>query len=305
MKDIKPTVTIGIPAYNEEANLKYLLEDLLRLDTSGFILKNIIVNSDGSTDKTASIAKEFTKKSVLVIDNKQRHGVSKIQNQIFMKTNSDILVLLNADIMIKDKKFLKKLIQPIIENKAELTCSNMEELKSSTFIGDVLNFSMKFKMAAFKKYKHGNNIYTCRGTARAFSKKIYKKIEFKESIGEDAYSYLYTIFNKYRYKYINSAKAYYKLPTNFKDHERQSIRFLQSKNKFIKEFGDDFIKENYSISTKLLAQTAIKYFFKNPIHITSYFVIYYCLKIKSIFNAKLNNQWEISKSSKNLRGKYL
>ncbi len=305
MKHTKPTLTVGIPAYNEDANLKYLLEDLLRLDTRGFILKNIIVNSDGSTDKTVSIAREFNKKKIVVINNKQRHGLSKIQNQIFIKTNSDILVLLNADIMIKDKKFLKKLILPIIENKAELTCSNMEELKSSTFTGNILNFSMKFKTAVFEKYKNGNNIYTCRGTARAFSKKIYKKIEFKESIGEDAYSYLYTIFNKYRYKYINSTKAYYRLPTNFKDHERQSIRFLQSKNKFIKEFGKDFIKENYYIPTKLLAQTVIKYFIKNPIHMTSYIVIYYSLKLKSIFETKVNNQWEISKSSKNLRGKYI
>ena len=48
----KLTVTIGIPAYNEEANVRNLLVSLLAQKETNFKLQEIIVVSDGSTDKT-------------------------------------------------------------------------------------------------------------------------------------------------------------------------------------------------------------------------------------------------------------
>ena len=49
----KLTVSVGIPAYDEEANIKSLLEAILQQRQENFILKSIIVVSDGSTDRTA------------------------------------------------------------------------------------------------------------------------------------------------------------------------------------------------------------------------------------------------------------
>jgi glycosyltransferase involved in cell wall biosynthesis len=43
------TVTIGIPAYNEAANITSLLMALLAQNTPNFKLESIIVASDGST----------------------------------------------------------------------------------------------------------------------------------------------------------------------------------------------------------------------------------------------------------------
>lgn len=299
----KITLTIGIPAYNEEANIKYLIEDLLKQDLSGYALEKIIVNSDGSTDNTVKIVKSLRKKKVRIIDNKNREGLSKIQNQIFKETDSDVLVMLNADIMIVDRKFIKKLIRPIIENKAELACSRMEELKTGSFIGEVLNTSMKFKTAVFEQYKNGNNLYTCHGTARTFSKKLYKKIEFKDSVGEDAYSYLFALFNGFRYWYVTSTKGYYRLPTNFKDHERQSIRFIQSKKRFVREFGDKFVFDAYKLPVVLLTATSLKFIARYPIHMIFYVALYYGLKLKSLSVPVINDKWEISASSKVLRAK--
>lgn len=299
----KVRVTIGIPAYNEEANIKYLLEDLLVQNTSGFTLEKILVYSDGSTDKTGSIVRRFSNNCVSVIDNEKRQGLANAQNKIFKKSNSDILVLLNADIMIKDRNYLKKLILPIIEDKADLTCGEMEELRSPTFIGEVLNTSMKFKKAVFENYKNGNNIYTCHGTARAFSNKLYKKIEFKDSVGEDAYSYLYAAFNNYKYSYVSSAKSFYRLPTNLKDHERQSIRFIQSKKRFVKEFGKNFVLSTYSLPASIFAVFALKYVIRNPLHMSFYVGIYCVLKLKSFLVPAINDKWEMSTSSKVLRAK--
>ncbi len=300
----KITVTIGIPAYNEEANIGYLIEDLLKQRSNGYILEKIIIISDGSIDRTAEVVKSFNKNEIFLVDNKFRQGLAKTQNEILEKSNSDILVLLNADIMINDPLFLSKIITPIKNDKSDLVCISLRELEQYTITGDILNVSMKFKTAIFEKYKKGNNIYTCHAV-RAFSKRLYKDFTFKGSIGEDAYSYLYAKFNNYKYDFIKSTKAYYRLPSNYKDHEKQSIRFIQSKKKFIKDFGEDFIHENYFIPKTPLVLTGIKFTAKYPIHMFLYVLIYFGIKVKAIFAGKISDSWEISISSKALRFKIL
>ena len=55
----KPTLSIGIPAFNEEANIYFLLKDLLSQKMDQFNLERIIVNSDGSTDDTIEQVKRI------------------------------------------------------------------------------------------------------------------------------------------------------------------------------------------------------------------------------------------------------
>ena len=56
---IKPKVSVGISAYNEEHNLAQLLRSITRGKAQSFELAEIIVVSDGSTDRTAEIARSL------------------------------------------------------------------------------------------------------------------------------------------------------------------------------------------------------------------------------------------------------
>lgn len=56
----KLTVTIGIPAYNEEQNIGHLLVNIFNQSTSIAILDEIIIVSDGSTDNTIKAIKKIT-----------------------------------------------------------------------------------------------------------------------------------------------------------------------------------------------------------------------------------------------------
>ena len=59
---MKPTVTIGIPSYNEAQNIGQLLESLLKQVSNSYILEKIIVCSDGSTDDTEQVVKKLESK---------------------------------------------------------------------------------------------------------------------------------------------------------------------------------------------------------------------------------------------------
>ena len=76
-------VTIGIPAYNEEANIAFLLEDILKQRQETFQLKKILVISDGSADATADIARRYESSGVCVKDDGERKGKAMRLNEIF------------------------------------------------------------------------------------------------------------------------------------------------------------------------------------------------------------------------------
>ena len=74
MKRQLPSLSIVVPAYNEEESLGYLLKDTLRSLPGIVDNYEIIVVDDGSNDKTPQIADSFAKKSkrVRVIHQKNR-----------------------------------------------------------------------------------------------------------------------------------------------------------------------------------------------------------------------------------------
>jgi glycosyltransferase involved in cell wall biosynthesis len=99
------TVTIGIPAYNEERNILLLINSILKQKMVGFKIAKLIVSSDGSSDKTVSLIKSMNNKMIKLYDNRDRKGVARGLNQIIENANTDILVLLMLIF------FIKKIVQ--------------------------------------------------------------------------------------------------------------------------------------------------------------------------------------------------
>jgi glycosyltransferase involved in cell wall biosynthesis len=299
----KSTLTIGIPAFNEEANIGYLLEDLSEQKVTLVKLVEIIIVSDGSTDNTVQLARQVKLPKnikLMVVQHKVRKGRAERQNEIMKMSQSDILVLLDADVLLRKSNFIDQLIKPIITHQSELTSARVREIEEESYFGKVLQASMDFKRSMFEKVNKGNNLYTCHGRARAFAKVLYKNITFRESIGEDAYSYLYAVSCGFTYQFVKSAEVFYKLPGTFADHEKQSVRFYNTQKMFEKEFGKDFVSKEDYLSTGFIIKNLARALFKNP-YLGVYFVVASYLKLKSIFNNNFTNEWAISASSKSVR----
>lgn len=300
MKKPKPTITIGIPAYNEMSNIKKLIEDVLAQDYTNLLLKKIIISSDGSTDKTIACVKSVSDKRVRIIINQKREGIARGLNQIICRTNSNVLIFLDADIRIHDKKFLQKLVTPIISENVDLTSSAIKERTTSSLLAKILSFSMVLKNVLFTTFKHGNNIYTCHGLARAFSYRFYKKLHFPFSIGNDMYSYLACIIQGKSFRYVPKSVAWYRIPENVMDHQKQSIRFFSSLKEQTKYFGNELVKNETRIplyTYMITAFSALPLLLRNPLFSGAYFVIQLYFKVKSIFVMQ-NQAWDIAISTK-------
>jgi cellulose synthase/poly-beta-1,6-N-acetylglucosamine synthase-like glycosyltransferase len=204
-------------------------------------------------------------KRIHFIRNDKRRGLAAVQNTILARTATDVLVLLQGDIRLGAPDAISEMIKPILENNADLVVPASRELKPKTFFEQILFASCVMKTRIYENYNNGENIYTCRGIARAFSKKMYQSIHFPTSVGEDAYSYLYCLKKKMKYGFTKKAKVYYRLPNNVKDHLKQSLRFFNSQQLLYKTFKEDFVKKEYSLPKQLLLQSFFQSLMQSPL----------------------------------------
>jgi glycosyltransferase involved in cell wall biosynthesis len=97
---MKPLVSILIPAYNAEATIAETLRSAIGQTWSR---KEIIVIDDGSTDRTAAIAKSFNSKHLKVVSTENR-GLSAAVNTGLSLSVGDYIQELDADdILVLDK----------------------------------------------------------------------------------------------------------------------------------------------------------------------------------------------------------
>jgi len=112
-------VVITIPAYNEEKSISKVIEDIRKTMRKTRWKYEIIVVDDGSTDKTAEVAKQA---GATVFSHPYRYGLAeafRTEMEKVMKRKPDIIIHIDADGQYKPEE-IPKLIEPIFKNKADL-----------------------------------------------------------------------------------------------------------------------------------------------------------------------------------------
>lgn len=107
-----PSISVIIPAFNEEINLKRLLPSLAKQTYPREKIEYIVIDDD-STDDTAELAREFGAKVFGVkthdIGFNKRHGISLAKN--------DLVYCIDADMEVCSENFFELLVKPFSENK--------------------------------------------------------------------------------------------------------------------------------------------------------------------------------------------
>jgi glycosyltransferase involved in cell wall biosynthesis len=102
---MKPLVSILIPAYNAENWIAYTLQSAVG---QTWQRKEIIVIDDGSTDRTAEIARRFVSKEVSVVTT-DNQGLSAAVNNAYRLCQGDYIQELDADDILAPDKIEKQL----------------------------------------------------------------------------------------------------------------------------------------------------------------------------------------------------
>jgi glycosyltransferase involved in cell wall biosynthesis len=210
------TTHIILPAYCEGKVIKKVIKDIQK---EGY--KNIIVIDDGSTDNTYAQAKST---GVIVL----KHPINRGKGAA-TQTGIDAAKLLDADIIVTmdsdgqhNPKDIKKLIQPIKNNKADVVIgsrmiNNKDMPKSRVIMNKIANLITYLffgimatdSQSGFRAYnkKAYNSVYTYLDRYEFESEMLGQIKNAKLRVKEVPIKVIYTDYSKSKYKHMNEFSA--------------------------------------------------------------------------------------------------
>lgn len=99
--------SVGIMAYNEEANIAKALDSVLRQDLTGKRIKEVIVVASGCDDRTVEIVADIATREprVRLIEQARREGKASAVNLFIGAAKCPVLILVSADVKVEEGAF--------------------------------------------------------------------------------------------------------------------------------------------------------------------------------------------------------
>jgi cellulose synthase/poly-beta-1,6-N-acetylglucosamine synthase-like glycosyltransferase len=228
-------LSIGIMAYNEEANIGRLLGTILKQCFIHAYLKEIFIVASGCTDRTEEIVRDFTKqdKRIKLLIQTQREGKASAINLFLSKASGDIFILESGD-TVPAKGTLDKLTIPFKDPIVGMTGAHPIPVNlKNTFIGFSVHlmWSLHHKIALLTP-KLGELV-----AFRNFVKEIPSDTAVDEASIE-------AIVRKtgYELRYVPDAVVINKGPENIRDFIKQRRRIAAGHKHLQRE-------QEYEVST--------------------------------------------------------
>lgn len=219
----KATVAVVVPAYNEETVIGTSLRSLRRV----IDMRHVYVVSDGSRDKTASIASWYTSNVLNLRKNRGKAGALQALLKKFAITDRyKYVFFFDADTEI-GKDFLPAIKSVIKERQPACIVGTVTSTKNkaiSAFRVFEYGFSHKF----FKNAQNAmNTIVIAPGCAAVYRADVLAKLNFNgKTLTEDLDFTIQIQHKKYgRVVYCPKARVFTQDPMNFADFWKQITRW--------------------------------------------------------------------------------
>lgn len=131
------TCSIGITAYNEEANIGKLLQLILDQRLQTVAISEIIVVASGCTDRTEEIVREFALRDgrIRLLVQPQREGKASAMNLFIREAQENVLILCSADLQ-PSLDAVEQLITPFADTEVAMTgCHPVPVNNPDSFMG--------------------------------------------------------------------------------------------------------------------------------------------------------------------------
>jgi len=160
------SVSIIIPAWNEESTLKATLYALLDIDYDKKKCEVIVVagGGDGTYEIAKSLSQAMEPFSRCIVLLQKPAGKNAAIQLGFKEANNAIIVLLDADTIVS-KQWLKNMVDPIEQGRTDLTIANPEPVRKN-WVSDYYMITKTYSL---------DTITTFSGHSMAFMADIVRK----------------------------------------------------------------------------------------------------------------------------------
>ena len=266
----KTTITIGIPAYNEQQNIKELLLSLFNQKLGENILKEIIVYSDVSTDRTHEIVEKLGKKYpfIKLIKGRTRKGKYALMNEMFVDCKTDVLIVMDADIAMVGDKFIQTLAMKLCEDKnAQMVSARNIFIRQNGFMANLIYtyFSMWDSLLLTMPGVDAGMQFS--GTVTAFRGSYARSLRIPNNV-HNKHMFLYLAAKKVSgFRFCLQAEVLQLVPVTVDEVKTLLVRdIVKPDEELDKMFGKDVIAQTQFVPRKAKLGVVLKSFVINPLY---------------------------------------
>jgi cellulose synthase/poly-beta-1,6-N-acetylglucosamine synthase-like glycosyltransferase len=198
-----PAVTAIVAVYNGAAQIRAKLDSILALDYPKDRLE-IIVVSDGSTDATESIAKEYGDRGVQLIAAPHR-GKATALNLAFERASSELLFFTDVRQPL-DPMALRHLAANFADPTVGAVTGELRLLKGEAGEQADMDLYWRYEVWAREKQSRIDSIFTATGCIYAMRRELAKPLP-PDTLSDDAALPLLAFFKGYRVIFDSEAIA--------------------------------------------------------------------------------------------------
>ncbi len=217
-----PSLTVIIPAHNEEMIIAEKLDSVLRQGYPAEKLE-IIVASDVSTDRTVEIVHAYVSKGVTLIDFKERHGKLGALDELIPSARGEVVVVTDANVILAPEA-LKRLANVYSDPRvgAASGYQTVELPHRATLLREEVIYR-SFEVNLKKRLSHIGLLVGAFGGFYSLRRSCFKPIGSKP-MEDDIILPLEAISQGYRSLFVADAVGYEEIGGTMKEEYRRRVR---------------------------------------------------------------------------------
>ncbi len=265
-KQAVTTVDIVIPVLNEGSCIEDLLNDVIMAKQDDwFQIQHIYVISDASTDRTDDIVQQVATRDqrVKLIRKQERKGKQDSINLAFSVISADVLVFIDADVMLASGDSISKLLQYFRDGKTALVQGGLVRTGPGLSLNPAKQ-SAYFDWILVDRIRRQKDMswWSVDGRVMALSRDFYQHLSLPHSLADDQFIFYSCIQQHRKFVWAEDAIFYYGPPESIADFSHQWSRYFFYTNKSLQYFGKDLIAKEMSVPG--LWQTIMSTIIRHP-----------------------------------------
>ncbi len=222
-KQITPSVSVVMSAWNEEDVIRGKLENFLALDYPPDKFE-ILIGSDGSTDQTNAIVREFTDPRVRLVELEGRNGKMVTINHLVKLARHEIIVFTDAR-QIFEKDAIRQLVANFHDPKVGCVSGELMFYERDGATAKGINLYWRYEKFMRDCESRIHSMLGATGAIYAARKSLYRDVP-ADVVLDDVFIPFQIIRQGYRAIFDGSARAFDEVADNPKEEYRRKARTL-------------------------------------------------------------------------------
>jgi len=222
---IEPRVSVLIVVHNEAARIARRLENLLSLDYPRDRLE-VLVGSDGCTDRTAEIARAYEPGGVTVVAFERRRGKSAVLKDLVAKARGEVLVLADARQRFEGG-VVRALVAPFADPKVGAVSGELilTHDRGRDAVGRGVGLYWRYEKFIRRHESRVDSTVGATGAVYAIRRELFETIP-DDTLLDDVLLPLRVSRRGYRVLFEPMARAYDRAPTSTAEEFARKVRTL-------------------------------------------------------------------------------